>query len=161
MGIFDFVSNAGARIFGKDKEPEATAVDPKKIKLEAEAAKAQALTDQVKAHEYEIEGLRIEFSDHVATLFGKVPTQADKERIILTVGNVNGVAKVDDRMEVLKKEPEARFYTVKSGDTLSKIAKEFYGNAMKYPVIFEANKPMLKNPDKIYPGQVLRIPDAE
>ena len=48
-----------------------------------------------------------------------------------------------------------------SGDSLSKIAKEHYGNAMKYPVIFEANKPMLEHPDKIYPGQVLRIPAIE
>ena len=74
---------------------------------------------------------------------------------------MKGVARVDDRLEVLQKEPEAQFYTVKSGDSLSKIAKVFYGNAMKYPVIFEANKPMLKSPDKIYPGQVLRIPAAE
>jgi len=57
-------------------------------------------------------------------------------------------------------QPSSRFYTVKSGDTLGKIAKEFYGNAGKYPVIFEANKPMLKDPDRIYPGQVLRIPEA-
>ena len=49
---------------------------------------------------------------------------------------------------------------MKSGDTLSKIAREFYGSANKYPVIFEANKPMLSNPDRIYPGQVLRIPKA-
>ena len=161
MGIFDFVSNAGAKIFGKDKEPEAKAFDPKKIKLEAEAAKAKALTEQVKAHEFKIEDLRIEFSDHVATLHGKVPTQADKEKIILTVGNVNGVARVDDRFEVLQKEPEAKFYTVQAGDTLSKIAREQYGSAMKYPVIFEANKPMLKSPDKTYPGQVLRIPAAK
>jgi len=58
-------------------------------------------------------------------------------------------------------EPEAKFYTVVSGDSLSKIAKEYYGNAMKYPVIFEANKPMLSHPDKIYPGQVLRIPPQD
>ncbi|HEX7719895.1 MAG TPA: LysM peptidoglycan-binding domain-containing protein, partial [Woeseiaceae bacterium] len=57
-----------------------------------------------------------------------------------------------------KEQPESNFYTVKSGDTLSKIAREVYGNASKYPVIFEANKPMLSNPDRIYPGQVLRIP---
>ena len=61
-------------------------------------------------------------------------------------------------MEVEIQEPEAVFHTVVSGDTLSKIAKKVYGNAMKYPVIFEANKPMLSHPDKIYPGQVLRIP---
>ena len=52
----------------------------------------------------------------------------------------------------------SRTYTVEKGDTLSRIAKEMYGDAGKYPAIFEANKPMLKDPDKIYPGQVLRIP---
>lgn len=158
MGIFDFVSNAGARIFGKEKKPEAESIDPAAIRREAEAAKAKALAEQIKAHNFEVKNLRIEFSEHTATLFGQVSTQAEKEKIILTIGNVNGVARVDDRFEVLQKEPEAKFYTVKSGDTLSKIAKEFYGNAMKYPAIFEANKPMLENPDKIYPGQVLRIP---
>jgi nucleoid-associated protein YgaU len=59
-----------------------------------------------------------------------------------------------------EEQPSSRFYTVQSGDTLSKIAREFYGSASKYPVIFEANKPMLANPDRIYPGQVLRIPEA-
>ena len=63
--------------------------------------------------------------------------------------------------EVVEPEPEAQFYTVQPGDSLSKIAKQFYGNAMKYPVIFDANKPMLKDPNKIYPGQVLRIPPLE
>ena len=57
-------------------------------------------------------------------------------------------------------EPAATFYTVVSGDSLSKIAKKHYGDASKYPVIFDANRPMLKDPDKIYPGQVLRIPPA-
>ena len=86
------------------------------------------------------------------------------EKIVLVVGNTDGISKVDDRLELIvkqevKKEPAARFYTVVKGDTLSKIAKAHYGDAMKYPVIFEANKPMLSDPDKIYPGQVLRIPD--
>ena len=47
---------------------------------------------------------------------------------------------------------------MKPGDTLSKIAKQFYGEPNKYSAIFEANKPMLKDPDEIYPGQMLRIP---
>ena len=64
-------------------------------------------------------------------------------------------------MTVVNTKPETKFYTVVSGDTLGKIAKEYYGNAMKYPEIFEANKPMLKDPDLIYPGQVLRIPPLE
>ena len=161
MGIFDFVSNAGAKLFGKDKKPEITAIDTEKIKRVAEETKAAALTEQVKGFKFKIEDLVIDYKDNSAILYGKVPTQAEKEKIILTVGNVNGVARVDDRMEVLQKEPEAQFYTVQPGDSLSKIAKKFYGNAMKYPVIFEANKPMLTNPDRIYPGQVLRIPPVD
>ena len=89
-----------------------------------------------------------------------MPTQADREKVILVLGNTAGIAQVDDRLEVERKEPEAQFYTVKAGDTLSKIAKQHYGNANKYPTILEANRPMLRNPDQIYPGQVLRIPAA-
>jgi nucleoid-associated protein YgaU len=87
-----------------------------------------------------------------------VENQQEREKVVLAVGNTEGIAKVDDQIEVVKKEPEATYYTVVKGDTLSKIAKASYGNPMKYPVIFEANRPMLTDPDKIYPGQVLRIP---
>lgn len=65
---------------------------------------------------------------------------------------------MEDRITVANPEPEANFYTVQSGDTLSKISKAQYGDPMKYNTIFEANKPMLQHPDEIYPGQVLRIP---
>ena len=78
--------------------------------------------------------------------------------MILAAGNVYGVAGVQDMMTVDLSQPEAKFYTVVKGDTLSKIAKEFYGNANAYMKIFEANKPMFSHPDKIYPGQNLRIP---
>ena len=81
-----------------------------------------------------------------------------REKILLTVGNTAGISAVDDAIEVEAAEPEAQFHTVERGDTLSAIAKKYYGKASKYPVIFEANKPMLDNPDRIYPGQVLRIP---
>ncbi len=74
------------------------------------------------------------------------------------MGNTQGVAQVQDHLVVVAPEPEAVFCTVKRGDSLSKIAKEHYGNAMKCPVIFEADRPMLADPDRIYPGQVLRIP---
>ena len=86
---------------------------------------------------------------------------ATKKKVVLVVGNSEGIATVDDQMTVQHTEPEAQFHTVVSGDSLSKIAKHYYGDAMKYPVIFEANKPMLSDPDKIYPGQVLRIPNIE
>jgi nucleoid-associated protein YgaU len=80
------------------------------------------------------------------------------EKIVLCAGNVSGVAKVNNRMTTDKSEAEAKYYTVVAGDNLSKISKAQYGDANKYMKIFEANKPMLKDPDKIYPGQVLRIP---
>ncbi|KNX80475.1 peptidoglycan-binding protein LysM [Pseudomonas mosselii] len=93
-------------------------------------------------------------------LKGEVASQEEKEKIILAAGNIAGVASVDDQITVTGPIAQAaRFVTVKKGDTLSAIAKAEYGDANKYNKIFEANKPMLKHPDKIYPGQVLRIPD--
>ena len=96
--------------------------------------------------------------DDLATVAGECQSQADRERIILICGNVEGIGQVEDKISIAVEEPEAQFHTVASGDSLSKIAKTYYGNAMKYPVIFDANKPMLKDPNLIYPGQVLRIP---
>lgn len=94
----------------------------------------------------------------LATIKGQVKSQADKEKIILAVGNVDHVAQVDDQMTVAEPAPQSQFYTVQSGDNLSKIAKQYYGDANQYNKIFEANRPLLKNADDIYPGQVLRIP---
>ena len=127
----------------------------------------------------EVDDLDIRYDDGKATITGAVDDHATREKVILAVGNTEGVAQVDDQMrvktrgEVLQEEraekaekaaaeaAQSKFYTVVSGDSLSKIAKEFYGDPMKYPEIFEANKPMLKDPDLIYPGQVLRIPPLE
>ena len=97
-------------------------------------------------------------ANDTAVVKGSVATQADREKVVLAVGNTAGIAKVDDRLEVARAEPEARYYTVVKGDTLSKIAKAQYGDANRYGAIFEANRPMLKDPDRIYPGQLLRIP---
>ena len=97
----------------------------------------------------------------MATVSGLAKDQATREKIILVVGNSAGIAQVDDKMDVENKEPEAVFHTVERGDTLSKISKEHYGDPNQYPLIFEANKPMLDDPDKIYPGQVLRIPPMD
>ncbi|MCY1534200.1 putative protein YgaU [compost metagenome] len=90
---------------------------------------------------------------------GEVASQEEKEKILLALGNVAGVGEVEDQITVTTPAPEARFVTVKKGDTLSAIAKTEYGSANAYMKIFEANKPMLSHPDKIYPGQVLRIPE--
>jgi nucleoid-associated protein YgaU len=153
MGLLDFVKEAGAKLSGKEAKRE---------KAEAEAfeelRKGNTLMQHVFAMGLKIDEMKITYDDGIATIKGTCPSQEEKEKILLTVGNVAGVAQVDDRIVVEKPEPEATFYTVVSGDSLSKIAKAQYGDAMKYPVIFEANKPMLTDPDKIYPGQVLRIP---
>lgn len=115
----------------------------------------------------EVEDLDITVKDDAVTVKGVAATRAEKEKVILALGNTVGVATVDDQMEVAVKarnvsEPtDSIFYTVKSGDSLSKIAKLHYGNSGKYQVIFEANQPMLETPDKIYPGQTLRIPPLE
>jgi nucleoid-associated protein YgaU len=92
------------------------------------------------------------------TVAGTVTDHATKEKVVLCCGNVSGVGAVNDMLVVDAPEPESQWHTVVSGDNLSKIAKAYYNDPNKYPVIFEANKPMLKHPDKIYPGQLLRIP---
>ena len=157
MGLIDFVKNAGEKLFSfgrSDDKPEGQAPDLKK-------QRAAALSGFISKLGFEAENLKVWVEgdkDDTAVVRGQVPNQETREKIILALGNTEGIARVDDRLEVSAPEPEAVYYTVKSGDTLSKIAKEQYGNAMKYPEIFEANKPMLQDPDKIYPGQVLRIP---
>jgi len=149
MGLIDFVMGAGDKLFG-----------PK----ESDQERSAKVENQVRRMGIPVEMLKVDVKGEQATVSGKVQTQADREKIVLTVGNTNGIGKVDDRLELVvkkeapKKEPEAKYYTVVKGDSLSKIAKTQYGDAKKYPVIFEANKPMLTDPDKIYPGQMLRIP---
>lgn len=180
MGIFDFVKGAGKKIFGKDDEPaaEETSAEPEvnharqaylrqQKELNEEAAKASTLTTMLEQHgfdmsrvnlQYDIQQANGEVFDEVVTLAGSVDTQQELEVMTLLVGNVDGVSKVDAQIEVTNPEPPATFYTVEKGDNLSKISKHFYGEAKHYRRIFEANTPMLKDPDKIYPGQVLRIP---
>ena len=162
MGFFDFVKNAGAKLWGSSEKKAAE----EKLKAEAKeaneaAVKAQIAMDFVQNMGLEVAGLNVYIDDETAVVSGEAADQATKEKVILTVGNVEGISRVDDRLTVEANEPEAQFYTVVSGDSLSKIAKRYYGNAMKYNEIFEANKPMLDDPNKIYPGQVLRIPPLE
>ena len=158
MGLFSFIKNAGAKVFGIGKTDAEEAVEAIEAKRNAEIAAATNMTETVADLQLEVKNLNIVINGDTATITGEAYDQATKEKVVLVVGNSKGIATVDDQMTVENVEPEAQFHTVASGDTLGKIAKTFYGNAMKYPVIFEANKPMLIDPDKIYPGQVLRIP---
>lgn len=147
MGLISFLKGVGEKVFGgSEKEPATPEL------------KASALLSHVQSLKIPFRKLTVKVSGDTVILEGETETQQDSEKIALAVGNVEGVEAVDNNIVVVTPEPEAKFHTVEKGDTLSKIAKEVYGDAMKYPVIFEANKPMLSHPDKIYPGQVLRIP---
>jgi len=151
MGLFSFLKNAGAKVFSSLKKEEK--VQQKEVVL----TKKQQLAKVVDKLGIPIDKLKIDLGEQVM-VSGKTATNADREKIILALGNVKGISAVADNIEVANPEPEAVFYTVVKGDTLSKIAKNQYGDGRKYKRIFEANTPMLKKPDKIYPGQVLRIP---
>ena len=157
MSLFSFIKTAGATIFGGKSERK-KAAELRAELLKAEEAAASKLEETIRDLHLEVTNLDISVEDDKATVKGMAYDQATKEKVVLVVGNSQGIACVDDQMTVEHVETEAQFHTVVSGDSLSKIAKHFYGDPMKYPVIFEANKPMLADPDKIYPGQVLRIP---
>jgi len=158
MGLIDFMKGAGAKIFGTDEPTGPTPEEVAAKKAAAEEKAGAALENVVRKMNIPVAELDVKFSKGLATVKGKTETQSTAEKAVLAVGNVNGVSQVDNQIEVINQEPEAVYYTVQSGDYLSKIAKAQYGNASKYNIIFEANQPMLEHPDKIYPGQVLRIP---
>ena len=167
MGIFDFVKKVGNKLgIGDDEEPN-----------------AEALKRELDSNRLGTENVEVKVDGDKAILKGVVADQSAFEKAVIAVGNTLGVSKVQadelkvvppdsgvkldsgiDITELIKKAVPAanpKFYTVKKGDNLSKIAERSYGKgqAARHKLIFEANKPMLKHPDKIYPGQVLRIPD--
>ena len=170
MGFFSFIKEAGEKLFGhKDAEAAAAAAatsndEAAKAKLEAtNRAAGDAIQTYIEAQDLTITGLVVTYdaASSTVTLFGVAEDQATKEKALLCAGNVSGVSNVTDNMSVDQSEPEATYHDVVSGDNLSKISKAAYGDPNKYMLIFEANKPMLSHPDKIYPGQKLRIPPLD
>ena len=161
MSLISFMKEAGEKLFGKSEPKAAAAPTPEDVARLNEAA-GNAIENYVRTMGVNIEGLDVSFdgATSTATVSGEAPDQQTKEKAILCCGNVQNVAAVNDMITVKEQAPEAQFYTVAKGDTLSKISKQYYGDPNKYQVIFEANKPMLSHPDKIYPGQVLRVPPA-
>ena len=149
MGLFSFVADKGAQLFGM------------KTDAQENSEKAQKITAFVTEMGFNVENFAVTVDEEKATITGQADSGVTREKLILAVGNIEGISQVDDQLTVSAPTPEAQFYTVQSGDSLSKIAKEFYNDPMKYPQIFDANKPMLSHPDKIYPGQTLRIPTEE
>ena len=161
MGLFSFIKDAGEKLFGGKEAQAATptaAAAPSPADLNAKAAKA--IETYITAQNLGASALQVAYdgAQGKVTVQGEAPTQAAKEKITLCCGNVASVTSVENLMSVTHPEPEAQYHDVVRGDTLSAIAKKYYGNANKYPQIFEANQPMLSHPDKIYPGQKLRIP---
>jgi len=140
MAILDFLKEIGANILGIGSESQ-----------DIEELLKQELGGR-------ISDLEIDFTNGIVTLHGSCDTQATKEKAVLLAGNIKGVEKVnDEHLSAPPSEEITEYYTVQPGDTLSKIASRLYGNAGKYPVIFEANREVIKDPNLIYPGQILRI----
>jgi len=125
----------------------------------AEAKKSTELEKYVRGLGLEVGSLDIRFDDGTAYIDGEAADSATKERVILAVGNCEGVGQVDESITIAQDDgASAEMHVVEAGDTLWAIATAAYGDGNRYPEIFEANKPMLKDPDEIFPGQVLRIP---
>ena len=146
MSLFSFVKEAGEKLVKLLTPGNANASDDLKKHIE------EVGLGNPDVHAT-VEGDKV-------TLTGTVASQEEKEKIILAAGNIAGVASVDDQITVTGPVvAAARFVVLKKGDTLSAISLAVYGKASRYNDIFEANKPLLSHPDKIYPGQTLRIPE--
>ncbi|MDY0039790.1 MAG: peptidoglycan-binding protein LysM [Desulforhabdus sp.] len=141
MGLFDFVKDIGKKLFGADEKPE----------------------EKIKEHLLEsnpgITGLDVAFDNGVVSLSGQAASPEAMEKAVLMAGNVLGVSEVKvDGLQAPEVTEQVEYYTIKKGDTLSAIAKRFYGNANDYPKIFEANREVIRDPDLIFVGQKIRIP---
>ncbi|MEM1096635.1 MAG: peptidoglycan-binding protein LysM [Bacteroidota bacterium] len=148
MGLFDFLKNIG-----------------KKVKPGREA---EEITNDIKAGlSDQVSDLTVAFTEGTVVLGGSAASYAAKEKAVLLAGNVEGVERVDDRITVAVPEeevpavPEPKFYTIQKGDSLWKVASKNYGDGNKWQALFEANREVIQDPDKIYPGQQIRIPDLE
>jgi len=153
MAFFDFLGNAGKKLLGKGDDNEA-------IKNEIESSFS----------ELPVQGLVVEVDGETVALGGVATDVAAKEKAILIAGNVEGISQVNaDQLVTLAQISEENvsveevfepvFYSIQKGDTLWAISSEFYGNGSKYPLIVEANLEVIKDADKIYPGQSIRIPE--
>src|SRR5213079_658424 len=163
MSLISFIQEAGEKLFNHPKSaPAAAPAAPSAAPASTpdinalNASAGQAIEKYIASQGLKADGLDVKYdgASQTVTVSGVAPDQATKEKIVLCCGNVAAVAKVNDMLTVAQGgAPESTYREVKSGDTLSKIAKEAYGDANAYMKIFEANKPMLSNSDKIYPGQ--------
>ena len=141
MGLFDFVKDMGNKLFNR----------------EAEAA--EVIRGHIEEANPGIDGLKVGFDHGTVTLSGTAKSAEAMEKAVLMAGNVQGVEKVEiDGLSAPQETQKVEYYTIVSGDTLSALAKRYYGKGSLYPRIFEANREVIKDPDKIFVGQKIRIP---
>lgn len=142
MGLFDFAADIGKSIFGI-----------------GDANASDQIKENIEANNPGVTDLTVSLDDEICTLGGACDTAEAKEKTVLMAGNMKGVASVNgEGLTAPEAEAETEYYVIKSGDTLWAIASKFLGNGSKYPEIFEANREVIEDPDKIFPGQKIRIP---
>lgn len=145
--LFGFAKDIGKNLFTKDADASTN------------------IRKHIEANNPGVQSLDVQYEDGVVTMSGRAESQAAMEKAVLMAGNVENVTRVvADQVAIPApqseeaQEPEVLYYVIESGNTLSGLAKRFYGDATKYPKIFEANREVIEDPDKIYPGQKIRIP---
>ena len=149
MGLFDFAADIGKKVFGI-----------------GDANAADQIKENIEANNPGVTDLEVSLDDEVCTVSGNCESAEAKEKVVLMTGNMKGVGSVNgDGLTAPEVEAEAEaeteYYVIESGDTLWGIAAKFLGNGSKYPEIFEANREVIEDPDKIFVGQKIRIPRSE
>lgn len=143
MGLFDFWKDKGDDV------------------IEDQEKAADDIKNHVEAADVKVDDLNVAYNDGVVDLEGTAASAEDMERAVIAAGNIKGVEEVKaDKLSAPAEDTGVEYYTIESGDTLSALAKKYYGDAMQYTRIFEANRGIISDPDKIYPGQKIRIPKA-
>ena len=162
MGLFSFIKEAGEKLFGGKEVEQAAASNDQASLDQLNAKAADAIKHYIELQNLGVSNLGVTFDGKTGTVTvtGNAPSREAFEKVTLAAGNVAAVQKVENKLQIEggAQGADAQYHDVVKGDTLSAIAKKYYGDANKYNAIFEANRPMLSHPDKIYPGQKLRIP---
>ncbi len=155
MALFDFVKSIGEKLFDRDEKA------------------AERIRKRIESANPGVRNVKVDYDDGVVTLSGEANNRSALAKTVLIAGNVKGVGEVKlddftvdsapiketaDVQSASIDSDQVEYYTIQSGDTLSGIARRYYGDAMEYPRIFEANREVIRNPDLIYPGQKIRIP---
>lgn len=161
MALYSFIEDAGKKIseMGELGAPKAaeTAEKPKLSMRKTNTAASEKLKEIIYNYDLEVQDLSILIESNTANISGKATDQATREKIILAVGNIQGISQVNESLTCGDEEPEAKFHTVTTSDSLESIAEKLYGDSKKAKLILEANHPLVTEENKIYVGQVLRI----